>query len=177
MSTDPAEPSASLVDVHWGVAYALQRLSTGIGRGDTNPILVRDPAASRNHAEIQRDGTRFVLHPIGNAQTCVNGIPIRAPHALAEGDEIEIAYTRFRFTRRPPGIDLMPAPEHPLVDPALSGQQTQIREILTRERISQLRAELLRPPETHWKRRAAVIAAGALLLALLIRLLIRLISG
>jgi pSer/pThr/pTyr-binding forkhead associated (FHA) protein len=162
-----APPPASLVDVRWAVAYPLARVCTGIGRDASNPVLIRDLVASRSHAEVRRDGDAYVLHPVGSGETKVNGVVATAPRPLAEGDVIEIAYTRLRFTRKPPSGDVLPAPEHPAVDSDFANRTTEIREIVTTETLQQLRRQPARP--VRLGRRllvGAVVVALAILLAM-----------
>jgi hypothetical protein len=173
-TTAPPAP-AYLVDLRWGVAYPLHRVCTGLGRDASNPVIIRDTAASRSHCEIQRNGDGFALHPIGSAETHVNGSRVRGPCELKEGDLVEIAYSRFRFTRQPPQGDVLPAPEHPAVDSEFAARNTEVREIVTPERLQELRRQMLRPVELHWRVLVASVLAGALLLAILIRLAMRLL--
>lgn len=167
--TSPSTP-AHLVDVRWGVAYPLSRVCTGIGRDGSNPILIRDLAASRSHAEVQRSGDSYVLHPIGHAETRVNGLVASGPHPLAEGDVIEIAYTQLRFTRKSPDGDVFPAPEQPAVDRAFAERPTEVREIMTTGRLRELRRELTRPRHAHWRVVAMVVGLGALVIRLVMLL-------
>ncbi|MHB1864414.1 MAG: FHA domain-containing protein [Gemmatimonadaceae bacterium] len=172
------EPPAHLVDLRWGVAYPLSRVCTGIGRDQSNPILIRDLAASRAHAEVQRSGDRYVLHPIGQGETLVNGLVTSGPHTLAEGDVIEIAYTRLRFTRSAPNGDVLPAPERPALDADFAERKTEVREIMTTGRLRQLRElrhELTRPRRAHWQVVVIAVGLAALALGLVIRLVMRLL--
>lgn len=171
-----AAPPAHLVDLRWGVAYPLHRVCTAIGREASCPVLIRDTAASRSHCEIQRNGDQYTLYPIGSAETRLNGVPVTAAAPLEEGDVIEIAYTRLRFTRKPPAGDVVPAPEHAAVDPEFAGRNTEVREIVTPERLQELRRQMLRPVELHWRILAMAVGLSALALALLIRLAIHLLE-
>ncbi len=171
----PAQPpNASLVDVRWALAYPLTRVCTGIGRDTSNPILIRDLAASRSHCEIQRVGDAYMVYPIGSAETKVNGVVLTAPRALAEGDVIEIAYTRLRFTRKRPSGDVIPAPEHAAMDPEFAAHTTQIREIVTSKKLRQLRDHPGHPVRPGRWRLAAAIVGGAVVVALAILLAMRL---
>ena len=172
--TPTPTPPAYLVDLRWGVAYPLHRVCTSVGRDASNPVIIRDAAASRSHCEIQRNGDDFALHPIGGAETHVNGERVSEARPLAEGDLVEIAYSRFRFTRKPPSRDILPAPEHPAVDSDFAARNTEVREIVTAEHLQELRRKMLRPVELHWRVLVLSVVAGALALALLIRLAMRL---
>jgi pSer/pThr/pTyr-binding forkhead associated (FHA) protein len=96
---------AHLLDTRSGVAYGLATSSAGIGRDRMNSVIVRDPTASRFHAEIRREAGGYVLHPHGAAGTLVNGRRVGTPHRLDDGDRIEIANTELRFVASsvPPG--------------------------------------------------------------------------
>ncbi len=177
MPPESPPTDAHLVDVRWGLAYALHRVVTGIGRDPSNPILVRDLAASRAHAEVRRSGDVYVLVPLGTAETRVNGVVISAPRPLAEGDVVEIAYARLRFTRKPPGRDVVPAPEHAAVDPEFAGRNTEVRIIASPAELQRLRRKLMRPVELHWWVLVSGVLGAALALALLIRLVIHLLPG
>lgn len=180
-SSSPDRPSdsgaASLVDVRWALAYPLTRVCTGIGRDASNPVLIRDLAASRSHCEVRRSGEGYVLHPLGSAETKVNGVVVTAPRPLAEGDVVEIAYTRLRFTRQPVSGDVMPAPEHPAVDADFAARNTEIREIVTPEKLQQLRRRLGRPVALSRWRLVAAVVGGALVVALAILLAMHLWPG
>ena len=96
--TPPAATQAYLVDVRAKTAYKLATRSTGIGRDAANAIVIRDPTASRFHAEVRREAGGFVLHPRGSAGTTVNNRRVGTPCVLEDGDMIEIAYRVLRFT-------------------------------------------------------------------------------
>ena len=85
--------------------------STSIGRDASNEIVIRDPSASRFHAEIRQDSDMFVLHSIGASGTLLNAKPLSGPHTLTEGDAVEIAFVKLRFTRSV-GDGIEPAPPH-----------------------------------------------------------------
>jgi len=98
-----------LVDDDAGVAHALGP-STLIGRAASNAIIVRDPTASRFHADVRREAGGFVLRSIGASGTKLNRQPMKSPTLLAEGDQIEIAFSVLRFTTLTPPGDIVPAP-------------------------------------------------------------------
>jgi ABC transport system ATP-binding/permease protein len=112
---EPVPGPAFLVDEHAKLAHPLISRSTTIGRDASNAIVVRDPTASRFHAEIRREAGGFALHSMGAAGTVVNAKTVITPCMLGEGDSVEIAYAKLRFTRRPlaPGISIAPPHETP----------------------------------------------------------------
>jgi pSer/pThr/pTyr-binding forkhead associated (FHA) protein len=62
-------------------------------------VVLSDPGASRQHAEIRRVGGAFVVVDLGSTNaTLVNGSPI-AEHGLADGDQITIGNTVLEFRR------------------------------------------------------------------------------
>lgn len=96
---------AHIVEARSGVVHPLEGLSIGIGRDRTNAILVRDPTASRFHAEVRREAGGWVLHPHGSSGTKVNGRRVGTPERLQDGDRIEIAHVEMRFVAGPPPQD------------------------------------------------------------------------
>jgi predicted component of type VI protein secretion system len=101
-STVSRTPVAHLVDIKDHVAYPLDRLTTNIGRSSANVIRVKDPTASRFHAQVRREAGGYALHSIGSSGTRINGRRVGGPQLLEDGDEIEIAYTTLRYTRATP---------------------------------------------------------------------------
>ena len=98
----PTVERAYLVDESKNVAYELVSRSTPIGRDASNAIVVRDPGASRFHAEIRREAGGFALHSMGSSGTMRNGRRIDGPVLLEDGDTIEVAFARYRFGREAP---------------------------------------------------------------------------
>jgi predicted component of type VI protein secretion system len=92
---------AHLIETRGGVAHALATPSIGIGRDRLNSIVVRDPTASRFHAEIRREAGGYVLHPHGSSGTLVNKLRVGSPARLQDGDIIEIANVEMRFVLGP----------------------------------------------------------------------------
>lgn len=92
---------AHLVEARRGVAHDLATSSVGIGRDRLNPVVVRDPTASRFHAEIRREAGGYVLYPYGSSGTLVNGRRLGSPERLRDGDRIEIANVELRFVAGP----------------------------------------------------------------------------
>jgi pSer/pThr/pTyr-binding forkhead associated (FHA) protein len=79
--------------------------STTLGRDASSAIMIDDASVSRFHAEVRREAGGFALHSMGSAGTQLNGRKMSGPVLLAEGDVIEIANRRWRFTDNPPGDD------------------------------------------------------------------------
>src|SRR3954469_17405179 len=96
---------AHIVETRSGVVHPLSGNSVHIGRDRTNGILVRDPTASRFHAELRREAGGWVLHPRGSSGTSVNGRRVGTPERLQEGDRIEIAHMEMRFVSGPVPAD------------------------------------------------------------------------
>jgi hypothetical protein len=113
VGTEPSRVAdAYLVEERAGVAHPLNHRSTSIGRDASNAIVVRNPTASRFHADIRREAGGFALHSMGSAGTVLNGRLMKDPALLRDGDLVEIAFTIFEFTHAPlpPGVEL--APDH-----------------------------------------------------------------
>ena len=108
---------AYLVDDTGRTAHPLSERTTLIGRDAGNAVVVRDPTASRFHAEVKREADGFEIHSIGATGTLLNGRPLAGPAELSEGDVVEIAFTRLRFTRQAPGGGVpLAAPHSPQND-------------------------------------------------------------
>lgn len=108
---ESAKVPGYLIDDRARIAHALTAGSTSIGRDASNEIVIRDPSASRFHAEIRQDAETFVLHSIGATGTLLNAQPLTGPHTLTEGDSVEIAFVKLRFARTL-GAGIAPAPPH-----------------------------------------------------------------
>ncbi len=82
-----------------GMTYALADEEVVIGRSPTTDITLLDEGISREHALIlfDEDGPGFVIEDLQSTNgTKVNGKRVRSA-SLAEGDEIQIGQTLFRF--------------------------------------------------------------------------------
>ena len=78
--------------------WVLQGPVTTIGRWEDNDVVVPDRWVSRHHAEIRRQGTRYVLHDLGSKNGLfVNGTRLAEPVPLEDGDRIQIA-PRYQLT-------------------------------------------------------------------------------
>jgi hypothetical protein len=82
-----------------GKTYGLEKDRITIGRMPECDVVLSDPGASRQHAEVRRVGGAFVVVDLGSTNaTLVNGSPI-AEHGLADGDQITIGNTVLEFRR------------------------------------------------------------------------------
>lgn len=90
-------------------AYPLTDAPFIIGRDATSGIVIREPAVSRSHAEVLREGDGFVVSPTGATGTRLNGQPISAPTKLTDGDRIEIGSVEisYREGRLPLGVSVV----------------------------------------------------------------------
>jgi hypothetical protein len=80
-----------------GRRYRLGRAPLVIGRLPECDIVVDDPGASREHAEVRFDGQRFVVRDLGSTNgTLVNDGPA-AERALEDGDRVTIGSTVLEF--------------------------------------------------------------------------------
>jgi hypothetical protein len=86
-----------LQDGHRGTTYHLGRASVTIGRLPECDIVVADPGASRQHAQIRFDGERYVVDDLGSTNgTLVNDVAADE-RALEDGDRITIGSTVLEF--------------------------------------------------------------------------------
>lgn len=80
--------------------YSLSRESMTIGRMAGSEIEIKDPGASRRHAEIRRDGDAYTLVDLGSTNgTLVNDRTVKE-HPLQQGDRITIGRTTLEFRRQ-----------------------------------------------------------------------------
>jgi pSer/pThr/pTyr-binding forkhead associated (FHA) protein len=108
-SQEPPAAVGFLVDDQAGVAHPLGP-STLIGRDASNAIILRDPTASRFHADVRTEAGGFVLRSLGASGTRLNRQLMETPTLLAEGDRIEVAFAVLRFTSVQPTGDIVIAP-------------------------------------------------------------------
>ena len=121
---DPAAAAVGfLVDDRGAVAHPLGP-STLIGRDASNAIIVRDPTASRFHADVRCEAGGFVLRSLGASGTRLNRLPVETPTLLAEGDTIEIAFAVLRFTTVRPTGDIVIAPSRSATNDAAGRRPT-----------------------------------------------------
>ena len=82
-----------------GAEYALTAEETLIGRNPTTDITLLDESISREHAIVAWDAAAgcFAIEDLQSTNgTRVNGKRVRSS-PLADGDEIQVGHTRFRF--------------------------------------------------------------------------------
>jgi len=105
-----APVTAHLIDARRRSALSLHRVSTGIGRDESNVLVIDDDSAASFHAEVRREAGGHALHGCDSALVKVNGHAVSAPVMLNEGDEVQIATLVLRYTRGalPEGIDAAP---------------------------------------------------------------------
>ena len=81
-----------------GAVFPVAFTESIIGRGDDSDIRVRDRAASRRHACLQRQGRRYLLKDLSATNgVYLNGIRVRSARELTSGDVIELGQTMLRF--------------------------------------------------------------------------------
>ncbi|MFA4874282.1 MAG: FHA domain-containing protein [bacterium] len=79
-----------------GAAYPLKGTAS-FGRAESNTITIRDAKVSRQHAQVQQQGTEYVLVDLNSSNgTYVNGQRIEE-HVLSNGDEIRIGDCIMQF--------------------------------------------------------------------------------
>jgi hypothetical protein len=72
--------------------WTLTKEVTTIGRWDDNDVTIPDRWVSRHHAEIHRQGARYLLYDLGSKNGLfLNGKRVGEPIALEDGDQIQIA--------------------------------------------------------------------------------------
>lgn len=144
---------AHLVETRGLVAYPIITQSVGIGRDNLNSVVVRDPTASRFHAEIRREAGGYVLHPHGSSGTLVNGRTVGSPERLGDGDRIEIANVELRFV-------LGPAPEDSLKAATAEKDESSQRPTVVGAKAMEIPSEQ-KTTSTKWIWIAAVLVVAA----------------
>lgn len=72
-----------------------------IGRRSGNDLALVDIEVSREHARIEFAPPRYVVNDLGSTNgTRVNGRAVGGPHALRDGDVIELGRQRLRFRQQ-----------------------------------------------------------------------------
>ena len=109
MTEDTGKGASYLVYEIERRAYPLSDETFVIGRDVSSGIIIREPAVSRTHAEVKRDGDEFVLSSVGATGTKLNGAPVTAPQKLTDGDRIEVGSVEisFRRGRLPLGVSVV----------------------------------------------------------------------
>ena len=152
-------PPAHLVETRGGVVHPLTQQSVGIGRDKTNVIVVRDPTASRFHAEVRREAGGYVLHPHGSSGTTLNGRRTGTPERLEDGDRIEIANVEMRFASGP-------APEgSPRADTSGLDEESSHRRTIVQSTVMEIPKEDRTRSNTWIWIIAATVLAGTVYLA------------
>jgi hypothetical protein len=76
----------------------LTNQSVAIGRLPSCEIPLADPNVSRQHAEVRRAGSHFVVVDLGSTNgTSVNGAKLTGERRLYDGDVIEVGSTGINF--------------------------------------------------------------------------------
>lgn len=146
MTEDTGEGASYLVYEIERRAYPLTQEPFVIGRGAESGILIREPAVSRSHAEVKRDGDDYVLSSMGATGTKLNGAPVAAPQKLTDGDRIEVGSVEisFRRGRLPLGVSV--------IDPVVGALHD--ADAMTRR--STIQNPILAKDETRVKRKSPV---------------------
>ena len=85
-----------------GTTYEIRSEETLIGRNPTTDVTLLDQKTSREHAIVlfEPDDDLYSIEDLQSTNgTKVNGKGVRSQE-LADGDEIQIGHTVFRFERR-----------------------------------------------------------------------------
>ncbi len=71
-----------------------------IGRGGSSDVVINDSFTSTRHARVfVRDG-QYWLEDLGSTNgTYLNGVPLKKPVVLADGDDIRVGGVTFQFAR------------------------------------------------------------------------------
>jgi predicted component of type VI protein secretion system len=123
-SSDNVAGAAYVVNEGTRKAYPLARRTITLGRDAGSTILLKDPSASRFHADIRSEAGQYVLYTSSPAGTRVNGTAVDGPTILREGDAIAMGGTELRFTRKTLPDDVAIAQDDEASDEKLSRRST-----------------------------------------------------
>jgi predicted component of type VI protein secretion system len=77
---------------------ALPAGAATVGRHPVCGCLVTEPSVSRRHAELRRDGERWLLRDLGSRNgTRLNGVPVTGEVEVRPGDQISLGAVRYRL--------------------------------------------------------------------------------
>jgi FHA domain/Domain of unknown function (DUF1707) len=73
-----------------------------LGRSRDCDCVVAEPSVSRRHAELRRDGARWLLRDLGSRNgTRVNGVRLLDEAEVYPGDRVSLGDARFRLAEAP----------------------------------------------------------------------------
>jgi hypothetical protein len=144
-------------------ALSLNRVSTGIGRDDSNDLVIDGQDAASFHAEVRREAGGHVLRVPAAAAVKLNGRAVTVPVLLTEGDEVEIADLKLRYTREQLPADIAETTRERITSEAEVGAQPVVASIARGAVPSDLSSALtLRAPMRAVAFVSSVIAAVAI---------------
>lgn len=80
-----------------GDIFEVTKDDVTLGRGSDNDIVISDPAISRTHCQIRREGDGYIIQDANSANgTYINDERIALPYVLRDGDEIRLGETTLR---------------------------------------------------------------------------------
>jgi pSer/pThr/pTyr-binding forkhead associated (FHA) protein len=84
-----------------GATFTLRNVLTRLGRSTENEISLDDITVSRRHADVQRQGSGYVVRDAGSLNgTYLNGRRIDSEEILRHGDELQVGKFRLVFFER-----------------------------------------------------------------------------
>ncbi|HEX2622605.1 MAG TPA: FHA domain-containing protein [Phototrophicaceae bacterium] len=83
--------------------YPLEGTVIEVGRGTTNSVIIVEPEISRNHLRLNRNEYGYIIQDTGSTNgTSLNGVMLKEPHLLQDGDVIRIGTSIvIRYTTNP----------------------------------------------------------------------------
>ena len=77
-----------------GTEFSIDHPVFRIGRGSANDLVLEDSQASRQHAEVFRQGEQYFIRDLGSTNgTFVDGERVTGPRLLQPGDQIQVGET------------------------------------------------------------------------------------
>ncbi len=130
-----------------GTKLTLDKNVTGIGKRDTNDLILSDKTVSRNHIEIKYSADSFILSDLGSTNgSFLNGSRVKEAY-LSPGDLIKIGNTTLEFVAFDEKIKIEPS-EHNEFG-LMVGKSRKMRQIFSiLEKISPTQATVVIEGET-----------------------------
>lgn len=127
------QPSAQLVvrqGVQTGKVFQLRRRPVVLGRDEKADVSLPDPEVSRLHARISWFEAQYVIEDLRSTNgTYLNGVLLRAPKPLTNGDQIAMGQTVLEFEwlageqLHPVAVQPQPLPAEQPHSPAMAEPQ------------------------------------------------------
>ena len=81
-------------------SYRFDADRISLGRAESNDVVVTDALVSREHLELRREGTSWLVRDLSRNGSLLNGLALRGTQPLRDGDDIQLGRTVVAFSSR-----------------------------------------------------------------------------